>query len=80
VVCSAVIGAGVVLSAASDTLVAPLLADVEGKRLGVFSCVGGGTASTDAAISQCFRIATVRLCGGRVAGQLKAQQRALHHL
>jgi len=52
VVSTAGVGAGVVAVAAGDTLVAPLLADVEGKGLRVFGDVGGDAVFANARVGQ----------------------------
>jgi hypothetical protein len=52
VVSTAAVGAGVVTVAVGDTLVAPLLADVEGEGLRVFGDVRGDAVLTNARVSQ----------------------------
>lgn len=46
------VGAGVVAVAAGDTLIAPLLTDVEGEGLRVFGDVGGDAVLANARVGQ----------------------------
>ena len=49
---TAAVGAGVIAVAVGYTLVAPFLADVEGKRLRVLGNVGGDAVFADAGVGQ----------------------------
>jgi hypothetical protein len=52
VISTAGVGAGVVAVAAGDTLIAPLLTDVEGEGLRVFGDVGGDAVLANARVGQ----------------------------
>lgn len=81
VVGTAAVLAGSVAVAVGDTLVAPLLADEEGQRLGVLGDVGGDAVIADTAVAQRIGIAVVDLSGlGGDAGLLKANERALSNV
>lgn len=75
---TAAAGAGVVAVAVAFALVAPLLADEEGNRLGVLSNVGSDTIFANAGVGQLVRVAVVLLGSrGCDTGLLEADEWAL---